>query len=349
MDVRCCIFNNMNSGQNKRHKYNKDKFHAFVPDNYTVIDVYSPSDLPAAVHMIREEGINLLMINGGDGTVQRLVTEMIKSIPEENLPIILPLKGGTTNTVASNIGVRKNPLDSVKIIIDHIKAYNNGENSLATLPLRPLKLTDKKYGTKYGFLFTNGLIHKVQQLFYKQENPTFSTVVNLVTTMIGGYTLRSQSVKKYFSKTPETILIDGVRYPEDKYLMTFASPLQKLLLWFKPFYNADAKGIDKFYFVATAADPWLIIKNLRIFSTGKQVPPRTYNDTPSHLSIKAEGGYALDGEMNNDEQTELTIEEGPLMKVLVVPETVRTSYGITYRTHFNESLVSMHKRSSAEL
>jgi hypothetical protein len=167
--------------------------------------------------------------------------------------------------------------------------------------------------------------------------------------MIGGYTIGNRNVKKYFSKTPETILIDGARYPEEKYLMVFASPLQKLLLWFKPFYNADAKGIDKFYLVATAADPWLLIKNLRIFSTGKQVPPRTFNDSAKQVSISAEGGYALDGEMNNDEQSELTIEEGPLMKFFVVPETVRTSYGITYRTHFNESHVSLHKRSQADL
>ena len=328
-------------------RYNKDTFQTFVPNNYQIIDVYSPTDLPSAVHRIKEEGINLLMVNGGDGTMQRLITDLIKSIPENDLPIILPLRGGTTNTIAGNIGVRKNPIDTVRIIMDHVELYNRGEKTLSTLPLRPLKITDKVHGTKYGFLFLNGLIHKVQQLFYQQENPTFSTVVNLVTTMIGGYTIRNKNVTKYFSKTAAEIYIDSVKYPEEKHLLTIASPLQKLLLWFKPFYNPDAKGVDRFYFIATSADPWVIIKNLRIFSTGKQIPPRTFNDTAAHISIKAEGGYALDGEMINDKHTELELDQGPLMKFLVVPETIRTSYGITYRAYFNESLVSMHKRDNA--
>ncbi len=117
MELRCCVFNNMNSGKNKRYKYNKDKFRTFVPDNYTVIDAYSLSDLPAAVHIIKEQGINLLMINGGDGTLQRLVTAMINSIPEDKLQIILPLRGGTSNRgKEKSIGYGKNTHGSPGIL-----------------------------------------------------------------------------------------------------------------------------------------------------------------------------------------------------------------------------------------
>jgi diacylglycerol kinase family enzyme len=334
----------MNSGKNKRYKYNKDKFRTFVPDNYTVIDAYSLSDLPAAVHIIKEQGINLLMVNGGDGTLQRLVTAMINSIPEDKLPIILPLRGGTSNMISGNLGVRKTPLDTVKILMDHLESYDRGQETLSTLPVKPLKITDKEHGIRYGFSFTNGLIYKVQQLFNQQENPTFRTVVNLITTTIGGYTIGSQSIKKRYSKISADIIIDGKRYPEDKYLLTIASPFQKLLLWFRPFHNPDAKGADRFYFIATAADPWLLIRNLRTFTTGKEVPPRSFNDTASQVIIRADSGYAFDGELVEDKTTDIKIEQGPAMKFLVVPETVRTSYGITYRTYFNESLVSMHRR-----
>lgn len=339
MELRCCIFNNMNSGKNKRYRYNKDKFISFVPNNYKLIDVYSLSDLPGAVHLIKEEGINFLIINGGDGTLQRLITMLIQTLPEENLPIILPLRGGTTNMIASNMGVRKNPIDTVKILIDYLTAYERHEKSISTLPIRPLKITDYERGVRYGFAFTNGLIYKVQQLFYKQENPTFSTVVNLITTTIGGYTIGSESIKKRYSKILAEIIINGKRYPEEKYLLTIASTFQKLLLWFTPFYRAEQKGVDRFYFIATSADPWLLIRNLRIFSTGKEIPPKTFNDTASEVIIRADSGYAFDGEMVEDKQTEVKIEQGPVLNFFVVPEEVRTSYGITYKAYFNETHV----------
>jgi len=347
MELRCGIFNNMNSGKNRHYRYNKKKFRSFVPDNYNIIDVYSLSDLPSAVHIIKEEGTNLLMVNGGDGTLQRLITALIDKLPESDLPMILPLRGGTANVVAGNIGVRKNPVDAVKILIDYFGAYKRGEEALSTLPVRPLKITDKKYGLKYGFVFTNGLIYKIQQLFYKEKNPTFSTVVNLITTMIGGYVIRSRKIRRYFNKGLAEIYIDGKKYPEDKYLLTIASAFPKFLLWFAPFYNPEAKGVDRFYFLATSVNPWFAIKNLRVITTGRQIPPKTFNGTPERVSIKTNSGYGLDGEMVEDKYTEILIEQGPALKFLIVPESMRTSYGITHKTYINPYLVSAHKRDSA--
>lgn len=352
MKLRCAIFNNMNSGQNKRYKYNKDKFLSFIPaasDNTcSIIDVYSLSDLPSAIHLIKEEGVKLLMINGGDGTLQRLVTELIKNLPEKDLPIIVPLRGGTSNMIAGNMGIRKNPLDTAKILMHYLDAYGKEEETMQLLPVMPLKITDKSNGIKYGFAFTNGIVYKVQDLFTKQENPTFSTVVNLITTTIGGYMIGNPRIRKYYSKINADIYIDGKKYPEDRYLMTIAGVFQRLLLWFRPFYSPDTKGVNRFYFLAAASDPWVIIRNLRAFSTGKQIPPRAFNGTARQVQIKAECGYALDGELTRDKYTDITIEQGPVFNFLVVPEAIRTSYGITYRSYINPShIASAHKPDSS--
>ncbi|MCL4558389.1 MAG: hypothetical protein M1491_07140 [Deltaproteobacteria bacterium] len=342
MRLRCAIVNNMNSGKNKRYRYNRDKFMSFVPDTWRIIDSYSLSDLPPAIHLIKEEGINLLMINGGDGTLQRIITELIQGMPENSLPIILPLRGGTANMVAGNIGVRKNPLDTVRILAKYVDDYGKGRETMQVLPVMPLKVTDRNNGIKYGFAFMNGLIYKVQDLFTKQENPTFSTVVNLITTTIGGYAIANPKIRKYYSKISADVSIDGTRYPEDRYLLMIAAVFQRLLLWFRPFYSPDAKGVNKFYFAATASDPWILIRNIRAFTTGKQVPPRTFNSPAGQVQIKAECGYALDGELVRDRYTDITIGQGPMLRFFVVPDVIRTSYGITYRAYINPSHISTH-------
>ncbi len=342
MKLRCAIFNNMNSGKNRRYRYNRDKFASFVPDTWRIIDAYSLSDLTSAVHLIREEEINFLMINGGDGTLQRLITELIRELPEDSLPIIIPLRGGTANMVAGNIGVRKNPLDTVRILMRYVDDYSEGRESMQVLPVMPLKVVDRNNGTRYGFAFMNGLIYKIQDLFTKQENPTFSTVVNLVTTTIGGYAIGNPRIRKYYSKIDADLYVDGKRYPEDRYLLMIAAVFQRLLLWFRPFYSPGTKGVSKFYFAASACDPWTMIRNLRAFTTGREVPPRTFNSPAGQVQIKAECGYALDGELIRDRYTDVTIDQGPQMKFFVVPEVIRTSYGITYRAYINPSHIATH-------
>ncbi len=346
MELRCCIFNNMNSGKNRKYRYNKDKFLQFVPDDFRIIDAYSLNDLNEAVHVIKDEGINMLMVNGGDGTLQQLLTALINAMPADSLPIILPLRGGTSNTVQGAIGVRKNPIDTVKILLKHLELYDKGEDSISSLSVKPLKLTDSKYGIKYGFTFTNGLVYRVQKLYTEQENPTFTTVINLITSTIGGYAIGHTGTKKYYSKINAELYIDGNRYPEQRYLLMFAAVFQRLLLWFKPFYQPEKKGINNFYFIASAVDPWIAIKNLRAFTTGKEIPPHTFNGVPSNVRINAECGYALDGELVNDEYTDIILEEGPLLKFFVVPETIRTSYGITYKAYINPEHVNKYDKDN---
>jgi diacylglycerol kinase (ATP) len=50
------------------------------------------------------DGVEVIAVNGGDGTVQAVLTGLLRADVEGPLPLIAVLPGGTTNTTARNVG-----------------------------------------------------------------------------------------------------------------------------------------------------------------------------------------------------------------------------------------------------
>ncbi len=348
MILHCCIINNMNAGKNKAHAYNKSNFIPHIVNDTFAMDTYSMDDLGVALDFVKKEGINLLMINGGDGTMQMTMTELIKHLPEDRIPIILPLRGGTMNMVANNLGVRKSPIDTVRIIMRHVAAFNRGEEDLSTIPLKVLKIKDARYGVRYGFTFSNGVVYRIQKAYYATGNPSFQTAANLTTALIGSFVLGTPTGRKYFERMKVCIEIDGRTYPYDKVMLSVASVLKKLVLWFKPFYESEKKGLDKFYFLAVSMDSFTIIANIRALSTGKLRSEKSFNNVAHEIRIQAEGGYGVDGELTEDVPSDVTITEGPPINFLVVPESIRTTtMGFTFKHWLNSDLIINHNNAKS--
>lgn len=336
----------MNAGKNKTHAYDKSKFIPHIINDTFAMDTYSVDDLGVALDFVKKEGINLLIINGGDGTLQMTITELIKQMPAEKIPIILPLRGGTMNMVTNNLGIRKSPIDTVRIMMRHVDAFNRGEEELSTIPLKVLKIRDDRLGVRYGFTFSNGIVYKIHKAYYATGSPSFQTAVNLTTTIIGSFALGTSTSKKYFEKIKAHIEIDGRPYPYDRVLLSVASVLKKLVLWFKPFHEPDRKGLDDFYFFAISINSFDIVANIRALSTGRLVHEKSFNGIARTVRIQSETGYGIDGELTDDEPSDVTITEGPPINFLVVPESIRTNMmGFTFKHWLNSDLIINHNNA----
>ena len=53
-------------------------------------------------------GVDLLLINGGDGTVQTVLTRLLEKRPFETPPYLAILPRGMANTTAADVGLRGN-------------------------------------------------------------------------------------------------------------------------------------------------------------------------------------------------------------------------------------------------
>ena len=65
---------------------------------------------------------DLVAINGGDGTTQRVLTELMEGPMARALPPIAILAGGTTNMTANDIGLRGDPVRALKRLVAAARA-----------------------------------------------------------------------------------------------------------------------------------------------------------------------------------------------------------------------------------
>lgn len=109
--------------------------------------------LPRAVTQAAKDGIDHVVIEGGDGTVQGVISAFLYQVDEfETFPSFSIVPGGMTNQVAKNIGLKSAAPRSVKSAL-------NGKMDRVDIPL--LKVTDSDGPNYAGFLFSTGAIPQV--------------------------------------------------------------------------------------------------------------------------------------------------------------------------------------------
>jgi diacylglycerol kinase (ATP) len=60
-------------------------------------DVQTPDDVQVALAQFARQKVNLLAVNGGDGTVQAVLTAIFQHQPFEEPPLLAVLQSGTTS------------------------------------------------------------------------------------------------------------------------------------------------------------------------------------------------------------------------------------------------------------
>lgn len=92
--------------------------------NHPAIHHFVPSHQGEAITALQQfatAGVNVLAINGGDGTVARVLTELVNRQPFSQMPSIVLLPGGTTNMNASDIGMRGRLKKNIRLLVDWAK------------------------------------------------------------------------------------------------------------------------------------------------------------------------------------------------------------------------------------
>jgi len=273
----------------------------------------SLDDLRKVAEQFCRSGIEVLCINGGDGTIGRTLTAFIHTYTAAGapLPLIAILRGGTMNTVANSIGIRGTSGD---ILFDLIDRFHTQQ------PLTYYEREVLKVGDDYGFIFGNGLIHNYLEAYYATGNPCPRVAAQVLfrgigSAMVGGYF--AESLTRRFRAR---VIADGEEWAVQEFITVAAAVVEQIGLGFRPFYRTNSiPGTFACLGVHTSALGFVFeLPRIRLGLPMRR--DKVVDTVAREVVFESEEPlkYSLDGDTYTAEGR-LTITLGPKLRFLVPP------------------------------
>ncbi len=242
--MRIGLLSNLRAGRNIDSVSEVLQFLKGHPDVVTV-ETDSAKAGPEALAELARQEVELLAVNGGDGTLSHVLTEILGHRAfEDRVPMVAPLRGGRTNMSALDLGAHRNP---VKGMADLIAAAREGTLKERIAPRQVLRA---EYGTSreilYGMFFGGGMIFKAIELnhrLFKQDarsqgvfGATLITAGLIARACVGqtGGILEANKVQ---------MMLDGEPVASGEFRMIIASSLTRLFAGMRPFWGRGPGGV----------------------------------------------------------------------------------------------------------
>lgn len=272
----------------------------------------APMDLGAlekAVEHFKEREIDVLAINGGDGTNHVVLSAFLRVYGEKPLPKIALLRGGTMNTVASGLGIRGQPSELLGSLVG---SYHSGE-PLATLERNLLVVDDKA-----GFLFGNGMLSHFLEAYYEAAEPTPAFAAWVLTRTIGSALVGGRYAQRMVRPVQAQVTAGHRRWTAPHWLTVAAGTVDDIGFGFRPFFRCiDHPGY--MHAIGMFCGPTAVVGQLWNVWRGKPLDhPEMIDGVTDRLVIESEQPlpYMLDGDFHQGGQR-LEVKVGPRIQFVL--------------------------------
>ena len=239
--------------------------------------------LPSAVTQAAKDGVDHVVIEGGDGTVQGVISAFLYQADKfAPFPAFSIVPGGMTNQVAKNIGLKSAGARSVKQALA-------GPMDSVDIPL--LRVIDPEGPNYAGFLFSTGAIPQI----------TRYTTGELHRKGIGGSAAVLGGILKGMRGDDGTLMqitpvcMDGIY--DGQHLGTVVTTLPSLIMGLDPFWGDGEEPlrvtwVDGSYrgLARNIMQIWMGLKSK------DRTPEGFYSKRVNELSYHYQGDIVLDGE-----------------------------------------------------
>jgi diacylglycerol kinase (ATP) len=307
------IITNPNSKANKRRP-SRGKLLGYIVGQFGNLEITnSVDDIERVARLFLDQGIDILAINGGDGTISRTLTAFIRVYQSKPLPKVLVLRGGTMNMLADNLGIRGTPEEILVRMLEcesglRPKTYQ----SIATLSV----------GGQYGFLFGNGFVARYLERFYKNKTGPLGALLLVATIYLQWLFQRPQYKEMVRDETYRLLFNGHESHADHKSVAMMISSVERMPLGLRLFpYAWRQPGQFQFFSLSIPAGqlplrlPLAILRNAPGYFLGK------WTKMASSAVISATSGaqkYTLDGELFDAPNGRLAIDVGPVVQFVVV-------------------------------
>ena len=254
--------------------------------------------LPEALAEFARAEVDLLILNGGDGTLQYALTELLTNPEFAGLRRVAPLRGGRTNMTALDLGTGRDPVEALAGLLEAARTDRLHERIVRRPVLRVR--SSLRPDAQYGMFFGGGLIQRAIQFTHRVfENRNHGVWgVGLVTgTLLTR--LFSRPTEGMLTPDKAEIQVDGRELPGGEFYLTFASTLTRLFLRLDPFWGT---GPGEVRFTGIGSRVQGMARNTPGILRGRPGPGVTaergyHSANADHVQLRMGCGYTIDGEI----------------------------------------------------
>jgi diacylglycerol kinase (ATP) len=256
----------------------------------------TPEEINRTIDKLIRQNIEILVIVGGDGTVQAILNYIFSSEHASDIPKILIVAGGTTNMTAKDIGVSGGPLKTLNQLGMLLKGQRHG--SIVTKPA--LKVSQDNKPDIYGMFFGAGIIESGGKYFQKHIRTSGITgeIASFIVFM--NFALKMLSGRRSDYLNPVDVQIQEPRISPHNLncLLLFATTLDRLLFGLRPYWGIEDKPLHFTFIRSKSNNFWhslftIVLNRGHVLSQSDGY----FSCNSQMLSILLNGDLLIDGEL----------------------------------------------------
>lgn len=257
------------------------------------------TDTAAALNEFVRKGVDLVAVNGGDGTIQTVLTALFFRKPYKQIPLLAVLRAGTDSIIARDIGIRGSRDRGLRKLINWSRKPDD-TGTVVTRPVIRLRSSSRQHPL-YGMIFGAAVIYQ-GILFCRRNIHTMGVTGALAPSLTLARFLLGviRRNRQYAAPAPLTIELDQTAPIRKEFLMVLVSTTERFFLGLRPYWGTETAPL---HFTAIADRARHLMRVLPSMARGQRCRLRTpangyFSHNASEVRLKLNSGFMLDGELH---------------------------------------------------
>jgi diacylglycerol kinase (ATP) len=292
------VLHNPLSGRNKRQPL---LFQAVYARHLEVqyAEVSTPADIMKALEVFARNHVNMVVVNGGDGTIQATVDVLFNYRPFSEMPLLAVIPAGTANMIAGDVGLGKFEEATLEHLLLGMRSVVPAFDFVKRSILRIRLASNQK--PLHGMFFGVGAIYHGTQMG-RETKQTIGRLGEWGAGLILAKFLWALATgsRKGLQSVTVGVSTGEARIKYQEYLVVLVTTLERLFLGMKPFWSSTSGPLRFTSLQVPYRYLWRVLPTLL---RGKSHPLATndhgyMSENLSQIRLILNSGFVVDGEMH---------------------------------------------------